>query len=44
MSSSSKKTRRSVKDIMAKNAKLEKIDVWKAPHRYAKLNGIDYRE
>lgn len=44
MPSLSKKSRRSVKEIMAENAKLEKIDVWKAPHRYAKLNGIDYRE
>lgn len=30
---------------MAKNAKLEKIDVWdEAPHRYAKLNGVEYRQ
>jgi len=44
MSSLPRKTRKSVKEIMAENTKLEKIDVWKAPHHYAKLNGIDYRE
>jgi len=36
--------RKNIQDLMKYNMKLDVIDPSTAPHRYAKLNGLNYRK
>jgi hypothetical protein len=43
-SQSQRRTRRNIKAVMTENMMLNVIDPDTLPHRYAKLNGLEYRE